>query len=296
MKLLYKDIKVRRFFEMYWHDIYTFQNSIEHEFKFRGKYGAKGEKRAKRKRASPMEIKKQNQTNRIIRMRRLVKANFLPGDWWCCIKYPAGIGSRMPVEDVQKDVSSFLAAVRASYKKAGVPFKWVSRMEIGERGGIHIHLLVNRLWNQKMQTDVILAKAWEKVLKKRGIKRTQGLIDFRPIYESGGYEALAAYITKQPEEEEYEQLSLFSEKEKRMLLKTSSSRNLIRPEPVRKKYEKRTLRRLIEDGPRPSPGYYIDQDSVISGINPFSGLSYYKYTECRLNEMHARGEPRGGYE
>lgn len=282
---------------MYWHDIYRFLNSIEHEFKFKGNYGAKGEKRAARKRASPEEIRRQNQTNRVIRMRRLIKANFLPGDWWCCVKYPAGTGRSVQVEDVQKDISSFIGTVRGEYKKLGIPLKWVSRMEIGERGGIHFHILVNRLWETDKQTDVILENAWEKILKKRlGRERVKGLIDFRPIYESGGYDSLAAYITKQPEEEEYEQLSLFDKKEQRALLKTSSSRNLIRPEPERRKYRKRTLRDLMENGPKPTEGYYIDRDSIVCGKNPYSGLSFYKYTECRLKEISPRGTPRGGYE
>lgn len=282
---------------MYWHDTYKFLNSMEHEFKFVGKYGAKGEKRAKRKKASPEDIKKQNQTNRVIRMRRLIKANFLPGDWWCCVKYPAGVGREIRVEDVQKDISSFIAAVRREYQKIEIPLKWVSRMEIGEQGGVHFHILVNRLWNMDKQTDVIMENAWEKILKKRlGWDRVKGLIDYRPIYESGGYDSLAAYITKLPKEEEYEQLSLFSEKEQRTLLKTSSSRNLIRPEPERRKYEKRTLRSLIEEGPKPTEGFYIDRDSIVCGVNRFSGLSFYKYTECRLKEISPRGMPRGGYE
>lgn len=42
---------------MYWRDTWRFNGSIEYEFKYAGKYGAKGEKRGKRKRASPEQIK-----------------------------------------------------------------------------------------------------------------------------------------------------------------------------------------------------------------------------------------------
>lgn len=66
----------------YWLDTFHFFNSIEYEFKFAGKYGAKGEKRMPKKKATPEQIKLQNQLNREIRVRRLIKANFFPEDLW----------------------------------------------------------------------------------------------------------------------------------------------------------------------------------------------------------------------
>ena len=49
---------------MYNRDRWIFSNSIETEYKFAGKYGAKGEKRAKRKKATPEQMAKQNQINK----------------------------------------------------------------------------------------------------------------------------------------------------------------------------------------------------------------------------------------
>ena len=46
---------------MYWKDTYEFLNSNDIEYKWEGKYGAKGEKRQKKKKATPEQIKKQNQ-------------------------------------------------------------------------------------------------------------------------------------------------------------------------------------------------------------------------------------------
>ena len=44
----------------YRHDTYKYKNKkiIEHEFKYAGRYGAKGEKRAQRKKATPEQMKK----------------------------------------------------------------------------------------------------------------------------------------------------------------------------------------------------------------------------------------------
>ena len=69
---------------------YYFQNSIEHAYKFAGHIGAKGEHRAKRKKPTPEQVKRQNQINKENKYRHLLKANFLPGDCWVTLKYPAG--------------------------------------------------------------------------------------------------------------------------------------------------------------------------------------------------------------
>lgn len=289
----------------YWHDTWSFRNSIEHEFKFAGKYGAKGEKRQKKKKPTPGQIAKQNQRNKETRMRRTIKANFAEKDLWCCCKYPEGI--RLQIEDVKKDKSRFLRILRREYEKRGSPLKWVARLEIGERGGIHFHILVNRLW--KSQSDILIADAWSRALERSALQsirpgcRTEGLVDWASTYDSGGYKALADYICKQPEEgtEEYKQLSLFAPEEQKQLLSVTSSRNLIRPEPERHYYSRRTMRKLVEDGPEPTPGYYIDIDSLYIGTNPYTGYSYCKYIELKIPEDRKKTKsgdtfhpPRGG--
>lgn len=250
--------------------VYRFGESNEIEYSFLGKYGAKGEKRAPRKKATPEQIARQNQWNREKNVRRLIKANFRPWDLWCTLKYQEG--TRKPVEEAKKDLSKALGKLRRAYKKAGFPFRFIYRMEMGERGGIHIHILANRLYNCNVDTDVLIQRAW-----------SAGRVSFESIYEKGGYAALAVYIVKQPKTEEMEgQLSLFPEEEKKKLLAFSTSRNLKRPQPERKKYSHWTMRRILNEELKPTLGYYIDRDSIIRGVNPFTGRSYLHYTECRL--------------
>ena len=57
-------------------DVWHFPGSNEYEYKFIGNYGAKGEKRHKRQKATQEQIRKQNQRNKEKRVRRLIKANF----------------------------------------------------------------------------------------------------------------------------------------------------------------------------------------------------------------------------
>lgn len=259
---------------MYWRDTWRFNGSIEYEFKYAGKYGAKGEKRGKRKRASPEQIKKQNQSIRENKVRRIIKANFTEDDLWCTVKYKAG--ERPPLEQVREDIKKFLRQVKAEYMKHGAGLKYIKRLEIGARGGVHLHILVNRI--EGVNTDRLLQKLWP-----------HGRINYESLYESGGYADLASYIVKQPTDEIEGQLSMFTEDECREFKSYSTSKNLIRPQPERKEYCRWTLRDLVENGPKPTPGYYIDKNSIVCGVNRYTGMSYYRYTEYRI-----KNDERGG--
>lgn len=253
---------------MYYVDIFSFPQSNEYEIKYAGKYGAKGEKRKKKRKATPEQIKKQNQRNREKYIRRVIKANFTMGDYWATLKYPEG--TRKTIEEVMNDLEKFKRNVRRAYKKQGELFKFIIRIEIGKKGGIHIHLLCNRPKSMK-NVDMLIQEKWK-----------YGRVNFQTLYEEGGYDRLAKYIVKEPDEEQYEQMQLFDIKEQKQLVKYSTSKNLIRPQPERKVYRRRTVRKIIENGPQPSPGYYIDQDSVVAGENPYTGMNYLYYTECLL--------------
>lgn len=273
----------------YVHSEWCFEGSTEHEFRYAGSVGAKGEKRAPKKKPTKAQMERQNQINRENRLRRVIKANFKENDIWTCCKYPKY--DRPPVEEVKKDLASFRKLLSKAYKDLGHELKYVYRMEVGEFGGIHFHILVNRMADQ--QTDIILDQIWDRVMrnsvKRRKVKppdHTRGLVDTKVLYATGGYRKLANYIAKRPQEgsEEYEQLKLFEEEDKKELLMIQTSRNLIRPEPVKKEYGHWTMRRLLRDGPKPKPGYYIDQDTIQIGVNPFTGWSYMKFTEVKIKE------------
>lgn len=64
--------------------------------KHTGRYGARGQKRQKRRKATPEEIAKQNQWKRERDVRRLIKWNFGIGDYWFTLTYKKG--SRPPLE------------------------------------------------------------------------------------------------------------------------------------------------------------------------------------------------------
>lgn len=258
--------------------IYEFEDSTEHEIKTRGRYGAKGEKRAQRKKATPEQMARQNQWNRETKVRRLIKANFSEGDLWLTLKYPKGV--RMSYEQVKKDVKRYRERMRREYKSRGQPYRWISRIEIGARGGIHVHMIANRL--NDPDADLIAQRIWEQI--------TAGRINHTTLYTEGGYEKLAKYITKQPNEEQRCQLQAYEKDEVKGMIKYSTSRNLIRPEPIIRRSHWRTIRKMITEGIRPREGYYVQPESVYYGINPFNGMTYLKYTEYRLRTA-VKSEP-----
>lgn len=254
--------------------IWRFENSTEYEIKHAGRYGAANEKRAPKQKATPEQIKRQNQRNKENWVRRLIKANFSPGDKWVTLKYPKG--AKPQLGQVKKDMKNFIDRMRRAYRKTGNELKYIYRLEIGKMGGVHIHIIVNRA--AVRPTDELIQEKW-----------TSGRINCESLYERGGYKDLAEYMVKSPDDEAGLQMSFFPEEEQKAFCTYSPSRNLIRPRPECRTYARRTLRRLYKEGPKASKGYYIDKNSISCGDNPYNGLSYYRYTEIRIKGI-AKGE------
>lgn len=253
--------------------IYTwrFRNSIEHEIKCEGRFGAKGEKRAPKKKATPEQIKKQNYRNKVNKIRRLIMENFEEGDLWITIKYPKG--ARKPPDETDEDMRKFILNARKEYRKRGWELKFFKSPEVGKKGAIHYHMIVPRIRGRGEDTDHMLQRLW-----------THGRINFQSLYEAGGFQALAEYIAKEPDEEVEGQLSMFEPEARKKFRSYTCSRNLKKPEPEHKEYSRRTLRKMVEEGPKPTPGFWVDKNSIVYGVNPYNGFTYYKYMEYRLEK------------
>ena len=252
--------------------MWDFGKSREYEYNFKGNYGAKGEKRAPRRKRTSEEIARQNHSNKVKNLRRKIKLNFEEGDLWVCLKYPRY--TRKYIKDVKEDVRDFCTRMRAEYKSRDLPFKFIYRIEVGKLGGIHIHFIINRI--DKEETGHVIEECWK-----------PGSINVQYLREAGGYEQLADYITKEAESDDGQMvLPGLGIEEKKAFSKYSCSRNLKRPKDIvqEKEYSHRTMRKILTEGPRPSEGYYIDQDSIRRGINPYTGYSYLSYTEYQIKK------------
>ena len=258
---------------MYKLDIYRFRNSIEYEYKFAGNYGAKGEKRQKKQQRTPEEIKKQNQYQKSKTVRRLLKANFQKGDYWITLTYKKG--QVKTIDEVSKDLKNFLDRVKRVYKRQNTPCKYIYRVELGSRGGIHVHIVLNRI----NDLDMILEEKW-----------SHGHVNITML-DDGTHEQLADYIVKQPSENAMKLLKAYADSEDvGKLIRYSCSRNLERPEPETHSYSHMTMRKIFNNPLEPTKGFYIDKNSIKRGINSLTGMGYLYYQEIKLTDK-VKAEP-----
>lgn len=254
----------------YIQDEYHFSDSIENEIKYQGLHGAKGEHRGERKKSTPEAIKRQNQWNRLKNLRRLIKNNFVKGDYFCTFLYSQG--TRKSLKEIQEDVSKYHRKLRKEYKSRGYPYKWVSRVEIGRNGGTHLHMLVGQLHDERM--DLVMQDTWHEM--------TGGRINFEPFKGADeDSESVASYMVKPLTDahiKKCEELGLNPSD----YVRVSHSRNLAQPKHIRKQYSHWTMRRIIEEQmPRARAGYMVVKDSVRFCSNIYTGMTHCYYTEVK---------------
>ena len=250
---------------------YISHNHVEHEIHAELNYGARGSKRAKKKKPTPLQIAKQNHWKKVNCCRRTIQMNFKEGDLWVTLAYKAG--TRKDMKDFQKDIVDFQNMLRNVYKKEGHEFYWIRRLEIGKRGGLHAHFIINNIPN----APKLIQDSWKKTVKEAG------RVYFTTIDEENGFEGLAEYICKDPEEEIQGQLCFLTPESRKKLVSISSSRNLQRPQPVAKRINPWSIKEILtgQQVIRPTEGFYIETDSVKAGINKYTGLPYLRYRETR---------------
>lgn len=241
-------------------------DTVEIEEKHTGKYGARGQTREKKRKATPEEIKKHNQWKRERDVRRLIKWNFRERDYWITLTYPKDY--KPTWKEMKDHAGKLVRKMREKYKKQGWTLKYIYRLAIGSRGGRHIHILINRESNEKTATDLIITDLWEQ-------QWGHGHVNFRTTYDEGGYRQLAEYITKPLEEWEPEEIRRYH-----------PSRNLIRKDPEVDEIKRRSL--VDRDGtpriPKAPKGYYVDPESVETGINPITHYAYRHYTLIKIKK------------
>ena len=284
--------------------IYRSSWGIEHVCQYMGSCGGKHEKRAAHEKPSREQIKRQNQKNKENRVRRTIQLNFKPGDWWLTMKYPKG--TRKPIGEVMDDFRDFIRRMRKYYGKLNVALKYMYRVEIGKRGGIHVHVVMNRLSDPR--GDLLLSDAWTRArgmtpiedMLEDGLCPADGLAHLDHVRAVGNGKELAEYLVK-PQPWELEDGTVLTEDEIKETSKYGSSRNLLRPVPEVKTYTHWTLRRLLElgaEGLNTKPnryrtaGYAVDKDTWNCGINPYTGLSYLCYMEIPIGRTRWEQEKK----
>lgn len=228
---------------------------IQIEKSYPGNYGAPGQKREKKKKKTPEDIRRQNERNRWRRMQRIILANFKEGDWHLILKYRP---EERPdtYEEAKAHLKKFFDRIRRAYKKAGIQFKWIAVTERGKRGQVlHHHLVIEDIRREGIETVKLVKELWP-----------YGNEFFVSLYEDGEYEKLAEYLVKAETKEECGWCTY------------SRSRNLIVPEP---KVEI-VFHRRWRNPPVAPRGWYVVKDSIWNGKNPVTGQPVQHYSIKRL--------------
>lgn len=247
--------------------IYDLGDTLDYEYTHAGRYGAKGEKRKPRKKITPAQVMYQNRMNKAKEIRRLIKKNFGTEDWFLTLTW--GKDKPQNMQEAYKQFDAFREKMREAYRKRGVSLKYIYVIEIGARGGVHIHLVINN------------TKGFHKLLRKCW---SQGHPNTKNLYEDGDFRQLAEYMSGMPKRKKGKNILEEIGPLDKTRYKYNRSRNLEVVKPEKKKYMRWTMRKVYRDLDelKATPGYYIDKDSIRRGTNPYTGLSYMYYSEHRI--------------
>lgn len=225
------------------------------------------------RRVTPEQCRRWYERKRTRAVRLVIEANFSQGDPWVCLKYKAG--TRKKITEVSKDLSKFCRYLRDNYHSRGQELKWIARIEVGKKGGTHVHIILNHCEGENDLT--LITKAWQH--EADGASRA----DIQTLDEPDSWSQLADYICKEARSDDDQLHIPGTIEEKKAALRIRSSRNLIRPEPKRTRITRRQIMRLIEEGPTPAEGFMVIPDSVERGENPVTGTPYIRWREKKIS-------------
>lgn len=215
--------------------------------------GAPGSPRRERRKRTPEEMERQNRSNRARNIRLLILGNFKKG-WHIILTYPKEARPATP-EEAKKELAKFNRKMKRIFERAGFTYKWIAVTEIGSRGAVHHHLILEDIHTDTFATQDAVVECW-KVGRK----------NFTPLYVDGEYEALSDYLAKKETKDDIPGC------------KVSHSRNLIMP----KVKKEQVLRRRWQTEPRVPKGWMLVKDSLFNGINSYTGypIQHYLLVEC----------------
>lgn len=207
------------------------------------------------------EVKKVNQRMVAKKLRRLIDANFEPGDIYLTLTYRDL--EKRTLEEAKKDLEKFMNKLKYRYRKRGEVFKWIKTTGIRQRGAAHHHIIFNNIEGINYIKE--LAKIWP-----------FGTVTVKALYEDGRYMALAEYFVKHKQENEDET------KENQINARAySCSRNLRHPRVKRIVIKESTIMRA----PKVPTGYRLEMDpDKDTGISKQSGYLYRYFRLIRVKK------------
>lgn len=167
---------------------------------------------------------------------------------------------------MRADADDFLKEMRKLYKSLGIPFKYIHVMEIGKKGALHHHLVIN---TPEGVSQRAITKAW----------KGRGRTHFNPLDDTGQYAKLAAYLIKQSD-------GMLKDPDALQGKRWNSSKNLRKPTVIRKEpiKDRGWYNRVAKLPKKLADSYYLDGDSIQEGIHERTGYTFFSYTFVRINQ------------
>lgn len=191
------------------------------------------------------------------KLTRILNANFDESSWYMTFSYTKE--NRPDIETLKKQIKKMLSDIRKIYKDEGKTLKYVETAEVGERGAVHLHMVINDIDIRKVK------RVWK-----------YGFVHAVPLERSGQYRKLASYFMK------YFQKTRGTNDQIQGKA-YNCSRNLIRPEPQKKIMSGNELKKDI----RVPKGWYLDEGSERSGVTA-DGCEYHYYTLVKILDSGKR--------
>lgn len=234
----------------YRHEICLAGKTKQHTYYYAPRADTKEGSRRKKENRTPEAQKKVNRRQAEKKLTWILNENFDGTSLYITWSYDK---SRRPdnKEALREDIDRLLNKIRKIYKKEGDTAKYVWVAEVGERGAVHIHMVLNHLDTAKLKT------CWDK-----------GYITVKPLDDSGQYRKLASYFIK------------YNDKTEKTYGKISgrhynSSKNLKIPIPEKTTVRSRNAYSHTIEIPR---GWYIDKESIAEAWHEVTGYMYFTYT------------------
>lgn len=204
--------------------------------------------RGKNKGTTPWDQELINERNAEDKLRWIINNNFKQWDLHIALTYRKQ--DRPSEVEYLKRVQTFLRKLRTYYKKLDKPFKYIWTTEVGERGAIHHHMILEKIDLQ------VLQELWP-----------WGKVQFNSyLDESGEYGALANYIIKNSRKAFYS--SKFPSSKR-----YNASKNLVIPMPEYKRIKARSFR----GPPKDNSVYEIIPGTLIEGIHGITATPWRRY-------------------
>lgn len=223
------------------------------------RWHCKGEKREAKEKESSDSQRRINQRRAATTLRRLMNTNFKDGDLLVRLDFQKAKPDGS--EQMQELMAKAIRKLRAEAKKQGIELKYIYVKEIGPRGSRHVHMMLS-----KIDSDM-LRNCWP-----------HGGIHIDPLISNGQYAKIADYFIKYAEKTEETEGQLIGKR-------WYASRNLIKPKITRKVI---SANKFSKDA-KPKKGYYVESDSVRSGISGLTGYEYFTYTMIRTDKEGGGG-------